>query len=88
MTRYSAGYKGPMLPAAGPRGSAQTAGAPAGPSFSPRGAMTGGARPGPTRPMSTGPSLNPRGAIGGRPAPTSPMKKGGKVAKKAAPKKR
>ena len=65
MTRYSAGYKGPMLPAAGPRVSAQTAGTPAG-TLSPRGAMTGG----------------------GRPAPTSPMKKGGAIAKKTAPKKR
>ena len=62
MTRYSAGYKGPMLPAAG-------------------------ARP---APMSTGPSLSPRGAMtgGARPAPTRPMKKGGTIAKKAAPKKR
>jgi hypothetical protein len=98
MTRYSAGYKGPMLPAAGPRVSAQTAGTPAG-TLSPRGAMTGGGRPAPTRPMSTaptrpmstGPSPSPRGAMtgGGRPAPTSPMKKGGAIAKKkTAPKKR
>ena len=83
MTRYSAGYKGPMLPAAGARPAPMSTG----PSLSPRGAMTGGARP---APMSTGPSLSPRGAMtgGARPAPTRPMKKGGTIAKKAAPKKR
>jgi hypothetical protein len=83
MTRYAAGNKGPMLPAAGPRG----AGVKPGPTLSPRGAVTGGGRP---APMSTGPSLSPRGAMtgGARPAPTRPMKKGGAVAKKAAPKKR
>ena len=77
MTRYSAGYKGPMLPAAGPR-----------PALNPGGGMPGGVKPAPTRPrpMSTGPSLSPRGAMtgGGRPAPTRPMpsmgyKKGGSV---------
>jgi len=80
MTRYSAGFKGPMLPAASPRVSAQTAGTPAG-TLSPKGAMTGGGRPaptrpmstaptrpmstGPTKPMSTGPTLSPRGAMTG-----------------------
>jgi len=80
MTRYSAGFKGPMLPAASPRVSAQTAGTPAG-TLSPKGAMTGGGRPAPIRqvlPMSTAPT-RPMSTAPTRPmstAPTRPMSTG------------
>ena len=62
MTRYSAGFKGPMLPAASPRVSAQTAGTPAG-TLSPRGAMTGGGRPAPVSPMKKGGAIAKKAAL-------------------------
>lgn len=81
MTKYAAGYTGPMLPSAGPRkgviGSAATTTAGAGPV---KGPIRGG-KPAPT------PRVMPRATPTPMP-PRSMMNKGGAVAKKTKLKKR
>lgn len=72
MTKYVAGYTGPMLPAAPPRDKVMTTPTLGGPGMG-RG------------PMGRGPMDNPRGPMGGpnRPMP-SRMKKGGSVKSSAS----
>jgi len=91
--KYSAGYSGPMVPA-GQRPKGPEIGFPVKPTppapkpqkdlpagtLSPRGAVTGGGRAGPSKGPEIGFPIRQK-------PPVVAMKKGGVVAKKAAPKK-